>query len=268
LIIAGRRQAGSDAAQLYTNDGLGNFTLITGTNFIDATMGECKFKDVDGDNDSDLIIIGTVTSTSRIAYIYSNDGLGNFSLVLPTAQLAGVQQGSVDFSDVDGDFDYDVVVIGNIGGPLTSNVYLNDGLGAYTLSPTSSNIIGIDRGAVAFADVNNDGNPDIMINGRTTGGNVATLYRADCYGNYTEVTGMPFQGLEYGDVDFADVDGDGDLDVLITGAESISVPVTKLYINESIPETNNAGAFITTWQTTTANESITIPTTGVAIITM
>ncbi|WP_115816834.1 BspA family leucine-rich repeat surface protein, partial [Winogradskyella eximia] len=251
-----------NAPRLYVNDGLGNFSLVTGTNFAIVDYGDCKFKDVDGDNDEDLIIIGSVTSTSRIAYIYSNDGLGNFSLVLSTAQLAGVQYGAVDFADVDGDSDYDVVVTGNTGGDLTSNVYLNDGLGAYTLSPSSINITGIDRGGVAFGDVNNDGNPDIMINGRAIGGNIAKLYRADCYGNYTEVIGMPFQGLEYGDIDFADVDGDGDLDVLISGTDSINAPVTKLYLNESIPETNNPDAFITTWETTAPNESITIPTTG------
>jgi hypothetical protein len=45
----------------------------------------------------------------------------------------------------------------------------------------------------------------------------------------------PFDAVRYGSVAFADIDGDGDKDLLITGQNSSKEPIAKLYINNFSP---------------------------------
>jgi gliding motility-associated-like protein len=256
--------------RLYTNDGFGNFTLDTGTNFVNAENGEVIFQDFDNDNDNDLIITGNRPAGSSpltVSYIYTNDGLGNFNLSLPTNQLPGVNAGQLDAADLDDDNDYDLVISRFSVTGWNSEVYYNDGTGLFTEAQPKSFMNGIDRGSIVFLNVDDDLVPEILVIGRnrTSGGVGAKMYDQNCYNIYEEVIGLPFQELQYSDITTADVDGDGDLDVLVTGTTNglVGGASSHLYLNESIPETNNVGAFITTWRTTTANESITIPTTGV-----
>ncbi|MBT8195819.1 MAG: T9SS type A sorting domain-containing protein, partial [Bacteroidia bacterium] len=73
-----------------------------------------------------------------------------------------------------------------------------------------------------------------------SGSNIAKLYSNDGSGNYTLVSGTPFYGVFSSSIAFADVDGDGDEDVLITGRDT-SNRIAKLYLNDgtvSIGETN------------------------------
>ncbi|HIP37166.1 MAG TPA: T9SS type A sorting domain-containing protein, partial [Crocinitomix sp.] len=51
-------------------------------------------------------------------------------------------------------------------------------------------------------------------------------------GTYNLVTGTPFEVVGSGSIDFADVDNDGDQDVLISGQNSSFVNITKLYEND------------------------------------
>ncbi|OIQ28484.1 MAG: hypothetical protein BM564_08765, partial [Bacteroidetes bacterium MedPE-SWsnd-G2] len=304
VLITGKLPNNLASTELYINDGSGNFTLVIGDPFVDAEFGRSAFADVDNDNDLDVLISGPATGPS----LYTNDGSGNFILsVQPFASIGGFSDvafadidsdndldilisgqfetvgqtllysndglgnytessdtfgggfnAAVGFADLNNDGDQDIVITGyNAANGEISNIYENDGTGLFTLAaiqPLQSS----SSGDIEFADVNNDGNIDLLI----TNGTATVLYVNDCYGNYSEVIGMPFERAGNGVIAFADVDGDSDLDVLVAGS-GLSGPLTSLYINESIPETSTIGAFITTWQTTTANESITIPTTGV-----
>ncbi|MFI1773216.1 BspA family leucine-rich repeat surface protein, partial [Thalassobellus citreus] len=305
VVITGKLFSNFASTELYTNDGAGNFTLVIGDPFEDVQFGRSAFADVDNDNDLDLIITGSSDlaainnlyindgsgvftlsvqpfiavggysdvafadidgdndldvlmsgqgSTIGETYLYINDGSGNYTLV-PGTPFIGVQNAAIGFADIDNDGDQDVLITGSPGSTRRSYLYENDGFGNFILAANQP-LTGVSAGDVEFADVNADGNIDLMITGAGGG---AILYSNDCYGNFAEVTGMPFAAVSNSAIAFADVDGDGDLDLLTTGAGG----GTSLYINESLPETSTVGAFITTWETTTANESITIPTTGV-----
>lgn len=97
---------------------------------------------------------------------------------------------------------------------------------------TPSQFQDADVGSMAFGDVDNDGDNDLMITGK--GGPVkSTLYRNDGAGNFSEVTGTPFVNLFGGTTRFADVDNDGDLDLMMTGSDSRPVRHALLYLNDS-----------------------------------
>ena len=59
--------------------------------------------------------------------------------------------------------------------------------------------------------------------------------------NFAEDTTVPFEGINTGDVAFSDIDGDNDLDVLISGTNGAN-KVTKLYTNDGL------GSYTSCWQ--------------------
>lgn len=88
-----------------------------------------------------------------------------------------------------------------------------------------------DIGAMAFGDIDNDGDMDLMITGK--GGPVkSTLYKNDGSGGFTEVTGTPFENVFNSTVRFEDIDNDNDLDLLIIGKTSAPLVTAKLYKND------------------------------------
>jgi len=85
--------------------------------------------------------------------------------------------------------------------------------------------------SIAFADVDGDNDHDVLITGYKLVGAISKLYLNDGNGSFSEVTNTPFEEVGEGSVTFADIDGDNDQDVLITGQNSSGVRISKMYIN-------------------------------------
>ncbi|MCD4730327.1 MAG: VCBS repeat-containing protein [Bacteroidales bacterium] len=98
VLIAGLNSFGQDIAKLYTNDGSGFFTEVTGTPFDVAFVGSVTFADIDNDNDQDVLITGLPTT------LYTNDGNGFFTEVTGSPFYLG-SDGA--FADIDNDNDQD-----------------------------------------------------------------------------------------------------------------------------------------------------------------
>ena len=220
--------------KLYTNDGLGAFSEVTGTLFEQVYGGSSSFSDVDGDGDQDILITGlNSSSTEALSKLYLNDGSGNFSGIMGTP-FEGVSQSSIAFCDVDGDDDQDVLITGenSLYNPVTK-LYINNGAGNYT-EMIDISFESVSQSSVAFSDVDGDEDQDVLITGRiSSGSSVSKLYINDGLGNFTEMMDSPFVGVEFSSIAFSDVDGDNDQDILITGAASLS-PTSKLYINDGL----------------------------------
>jgi hypothetical protein len=156
-----------------------------------------------------------------------------FTEVTPTVPFAGFWKSSIAFADVDGDTDLDVFISGeNAYDTLSSKLYTNDGAGAFT-EVAGTPFVGVDFSAIAVADIDGDNDPDILITGKDTADNrYATLYTNDGFGAYSEVMDTPFTGIDQGSLDFVDVDGDDDLDLLLAGRDSATTGVVKLYRND------------------------------------
>ena len=119
----------------------------------DAASG-ITMADIDTDGDQDMLLVDLNSSSERVAHLFRNNGNGTFTRVRAFSSIEGYMGG---FADLDNDQDLDLVFAGD------DVSYLNDGTGAFTPGPTIP-ITGInDPRAIAFADIDGDGDLDFAI---------------------------------------------------------------------------------------------------------
>lgn len=206
--------------RLYLNDGTGNFSEAS-TTLPPSNSGQAFLKDLDGDGDLDLFLSGRASSFS-FTHIYSNNGAGVYTQVVNNA-LPAILSGA-DIADVDNDGDQDIIIS---SGSL-ADVYLNNGNAVF--SPKGSSVFAPVSGVVRFIDAENDGDQDVIIAGRDAGNVPSTkMYRNDGLGNYSPDANATFAAVRGEDIDVADTDSDGDLDVLLNGDTR-----NLLYINNGL----------------------------------
>ena len=245
LLMAGEEGI-ARTTKLYLNDGNGNFTEGASSQFRQVRLANIAFADVDGDSDLDVIITGDMAGSApgvRTTILYRNDGNGNFTED-ENQPFVGVYYGPLAFADVDGDNDQDVIITGyahiNGSSVFTTTLYLNDGNGNFSASQAGNSFRQVADGAVAFSDIDQDGDMDLVLSGKIFTGSAITrvltvLYINDGNGKFTEVDPMPFEHVGSGDVVFADIDNDLDEDLLVSGIKSsTSTPdrATRLYTND------------------------------------
>jgi len=194
--------------------------------FIGVRDGSYAYADVDGDNDLDVFICGltdpSMSSSNVVSKLYLNDGNGNLFEDL-TNIFSTSNKKNVAFSDVDNDGDQDVL--------FGTTLYLNDGSGLFS-EDASNNFSGSSSGFIMFCDVDGDLVDDLLISGLWLGQPSTKLYINDGSGSFTENLNAGFDGVSDGSSDFSDVDGDNDFDLIITGKNSLDIPISKLYMND------------------------------------
>lgn len=192
------------------NDGSGRFVLggdfNTGTEHSSAVLG-----DADGDGDLD-IFVATVdwdAATPLSVMLLLNDGDANF--VAGRSFTIGDQPWSVVIADLDRDGNLDVVTGGTDYSAVS--VLMNAGRGSF------DHTVGyvVPGGAVDMAagDLDRDGDPDIVI---TTGsGEVIVMWNEDGRRFFVETAfvAMPGEEISWDWVGVGDVNGDGNLDVVV-----------------------------------------------------
>jgi hypothetical protein len=257
VVDGGSIAAGKSAAKhrLFHNDGKGNFTDVTAASGIvhrEYGMGACA-GDVDGDGRTDLYITNYGPNA-----LYRNMGNGAFTDVTRTARV-GLDGWSTScaFVDVDRDGDLDLFIANYLDAPPSKNpfcgdpqrrirvychplnyaglpsvLYLNDGKGVFTDVSAEAGIskyVGNGLG-VAVGDYDDDGWPDVFVANdavpnflfHNDGGSSTTL-RA---GRFTEVglaagvaVGRDGKARAGMGTEFADYNGDGRLDLVVTNHE-------------------------------------------------
>lgn len=195
------------------NDGLGNFTDVSATN---APVGNVNawgmaVGDVNGDGHVDVMF--GINSATVPAVLWLNDGTGvftNASANLPGAVYVG---GDFQFGDVDLDGDLDVF-LQSYARP--SKLWLNDGLGVFT-DATATNLPALTDYTFnsALGDLDSDGDLDIvLINGANVAGQTRIL-RNNGAGVFTvDATAVPVVNMASSCGAVADLDLDGDLDIV------------------------------------------------------
>lgn len=235
VLITGADEVDESFTGLYTNDGEGNFTEVKDTPFEDVQFSSIAFADVDGDGSQDVLITGIDKSFEPFAQLYMNDGEGDFTEA-KQAPFEGVAFGAVAFADVNDNGSKDIFISGvDITQVPTARLYMNDGKGNFK-EEEKTPFEGVLMGSAAFADINGNGNQDVLVTGTNTSEKpTTTLYTNDGKGVFSKVPDTPFEGISLSSIAFADVDGGGSKDLLITG-ETQDIenpkPVAKLYIND------------------------------------
>jgi hypothetical protein len=167
------------------------------------------------------------------------------------AALPALRRGSVDWGDFDNDGKLDVLLTGAQWDGVTSSyvpatlLYRNNGDGTFT--PIAAGLPGILDGAGRWGDFNNDGKLDLLLVGwgdwdnddKTPNIASTRLFRNDGSAGpnawtFTD-TGEPFTPLSRANAAWADYNGDGKLDFLITGLEGLLGTNTILYTNGGGP---------------------------------
>ena len=105
---------------------------------------------------------------------------------------------------------------------------------AQVLSDNNANLPGIWAGSTAWGDYDGDGDPDLLITGLTGPAEncipIARIYRNNA-GALTDINaGLP--GIYLGKAAWGDYDGDGDLDVAISGFQG-NDGLTHIYRNNN-----------------------------------
>ncbi len=221
LALMGTNRSGEARTLLYANEE-GTLSLHTDAGLLGLTKGDVAWADIDGDGDLDLFSGGQIADDNRedILYRVSGEGLG--STFDPAISFSpALDFSSAQFGDVDLDGDLDLVYAGqsdsveNNQRVSLTTVWLNDGDGGY--SQGFDGVEGVNNGDLELADLDGDGDLDLLLTGAATDGDPRTLlYRNDHPLDFID-TGAQIQALKSSNLALGDVDRDGDLDLALGG---------------------------------------------------
>jgi len=189
--------------------------------------------DLDGDGDQDLVVSGGTNTGSGVYWYRNLDGAGTYS----SAQAIGAGQlenrVSIELVDMDRDGDLDLLS----GWAYLGAWYPNDGqgnFGARTLVRDETfNGSGYDD--FAAADLDGDGDPDVVgLSGSSFGPDKLVWFRNNGGGSFNPATenlidNLPNDNGGLGNVIPADMDGDGDIDLVATQGASFGGDVRVVW---------------------------------------
>ena len=229
FVITGRGPGESHQTLLYKNNGNGTFSEVN-TSLPGLLAGSVDWADFDNDGDPDLLLTGRLADLRNFTGVFRNID-GTFEQI--ETGFLGIRRGQASWVDYDVDGDHDFMITGLIDSndtPLTA--FFNNQDGTFT-GKNDLGVKDVKLGSVDWADYDDDGDPDLLLTGRSTSGWVTEVYRNQ---GTSFVRLAAVNGVEFGNARWGDYDNDGDLDFLVTGRQSDQTRLAAVY-------TNNDGAF-------------------------
>ncbi len=196
-----------------------DFTPPDGGDLTGVWKSDAAWGDLDGDGDLDLVTSGETAAGTLVTKTYRNQG----GALVFSQDLDGVQNessGHLAFGDYDGDGDLDLALAGATAAGRITRIYRNNGSGTLTWDSAQA-LTGLQLAALAFGDYDLDGDLDLVTIGHDGAQARALLYRNDPLGTLTLDAAAALVGVYAGSADWADMDRDGDLDLLITGSDGV-----------------------------------------------
>ena len=197
-----------------------------------AAAGSLVWGDADGDDDLDLWISGSrYDTTSFRSSVLRNDRNGVFSASL--GELTQLNRGDAAWVDFDRDGDLDALITGYTSSSSPSTVvHRNDLPAGFTTVVSANRVPSLGDSAMAWGDADGDGDLDVLICGTGTSSRQAALYLNIGSGSFSNSL-VPLPPVSEGAVAWADFDGDGDQDFVLTGStnSAASGAISRLYRN-------------------------------------
>ncbi len=243
--------SGSFRIIIYRNAGSYSFAKQDSIEILGGGNGSIDWGDYNNDSYPDLIVCGRQNGTRGRSYIYKNVKGRDFVKV--DYDLPKTVESDSKWFDANGDGKLDLFLFGREPfNSLRGKIYKNNGNDNFTLVQSN---MGLTICKTSIGDFNNDGDPDIIMQGSTTS-------MSGHSGSHTPLTrfikGIQGPGSVYfvnqahtfpnvysGDLDLGDYDNDGDLDFILTGSSTTygnpatnPTPQGKLYKNTDTIQNN------------------------------
>lgn len=189
--------------------------------FSSQNSNDVGIGDFDNDGDLDLVLADEGSGNS----VWLNNGAGVFTF---SGSLSAASTQAVAVGDLNGDGNLDLYFAND-----DANDELFFGVGNGTFNQSPQTLSGLLNREVALGDLDGDGDLDvILVNDAAAVLN--SVWLNDGAGNMVELSGLVFgDGVSTRDVKVADIDGDGDLDILtVTGAGQT---INEIWKNEPEP---------------------------------
>ena len=212
----------ADEIRVYTNNGTTfNENSTWEQNLSEVGYGSLALGDIDNDGDLDLAVLGDKGGEIGDVKIYLNNGTSFNNDLTWESNLSNVDAyaGSLAFGDIDNDGDLDLALVG--ASPSSDNgIYINNG----TSFVKSNNWLtlpyvghGLGMGSLAFGDIDNDGDLDLVFLG-----SYSTNWFDEVYINNgtSLVANSTWESIVPGgwpSLILGDYDNDGDLDLAYIG---------------------------------------------------
>lgn len=215
--------------EFYINSGDGTFVDASDRIPVSGTSNAVLALDVDADGDHDLLI-----GNNGANVLLLNDGAGNFTDAsderLPTQEDTTQD---IEAGDIDGDGDPDLI----IANEQANRILINDGKGFFTDETQvrlATNKITQETREADLGDVDNDGDLDLVLANVAWSGLDPTdrLLLNDGSGIFTRSDTFLADSVFSVDADFADIDGDGDLDIITANLGAGAAIPVRIYIND------------------------------------
>jgi len=224
LLVTGLATGDEPVAFLYHNDGNSVFT-DSKIKITPCVRGMVKWGDYNNDDLLDIIMMGQDFDGNENTEIYKNDGNNHFVSI--NANIADGFRGGVDWGDYDNDGDLDVLIGGQMCG---TRIYRNNGNDTFTY--INAGLPALSYCPVAWGDYDNDGDLDIILAGVSTsnGTEYTQLFNNQGGDSFIEDSNVIVDVSE-GSVTWGDYNGDGKIDLIITGRATENVYTAKIYLN-------------------------------------
>ncbi len=226
---------GQRAFTMFTNNGDGTYTTYTSNITTQGESGQAGLSWADFDEDGDMDVVTLSGTVAGNTVLWTNNGTDwDSTNILVGGGATGPNSQSATWFDYDNDGDLDLYIglgADDNSNPQNNHLFRND---AGTLVEVTSGVGPIITDGTltigtAAADIDNDGDLDLFVgsDGGSANGYRNHLYINDGTGVFTDFgTAAPGDSNFTRSVAFADIDNDGDMDMML-GREGPNL----MYIN-------------------------------------